>query len=117
MNKPRDPKGRYIRDNSQGLIKIATNLYEGWNTPTTNLVERNRRTHIGSSSRWRPKEFIGETIDSGEILVGSPNDPIFEEVQEGQPLEILNSLLVQKPNNTNFSLVGDPNFVNLIDPT
>ena len=30
-------------------------------------------------------------------------------------MEILNPPLVQKPHDTNFSLVGDPNFVNFID--
>ena len=117
MNIPGDSKGRYIRDNSQNLIKIPTNLYEWWNNPTTNSTERYQRTHIGSSSTWRPKDFIGETIDGEKILAGNPKDPIYEEVQEGQPLEILNPPLVHKLNNTTFSLVGDPNFVNFIDPT
>ena len=31
-------------------------------------------------------------------------------------MEILNPPLVQKPNNTTFSIVGDPNFINFIDP-
>ena len=75
-----------------------------------------QRTYIGCSSTWKPKDFIGETIDGEEILVGNPKDPSFEEVQEGQPLEILNPPLVQKPNDTTFLLVGDPNFVNFIDP-
>ena len=113
---PRDYKGRYFRTSSQNLIKIPTNLYGGWNTPITNSTERNKRTHIGSSSTWKPKDFIGETIDGEEIMAGNPKDPIPEEVQEGQPLEILNPPLVQKPNDTTFSLVGDPNFVNFIDP-
>ena len=80
MSRPRDYKGRYVRDNSQNLIKIPTNLYGGRNTPTTNSTERYQRTHIGSSSTWRPKYFIGETIDKEEILAGNPKDPIFEEV-------------------------------------
>ena len=46
-----------------------------------------------------------------------PKDPISEEVQEGQPLEILNPPLVHKPNKTTFSLVGDPKFVVFIDPS
>ena len=76
MNIPRDSKGRYVRDNSKNFIKIPTNLYGGWNTPTTNSTEWYRRTHIGSSSTWKPKYFIGETIDDEEILVGSRKDPI-----------------------------------------
>ena len=116
MNIPRDSNGRYVRTISKNLVKIPTNLYGGWNTPTNNSVERYRRTHIGSSSTWKPKEFIGETIDSEEILAGNIKDLIYEEVQEGQPLQILNPPLVQKPNDTTFSLVGDPNFINFIDP-
>ena len=117
MNRPRYYKGRYVRANSQNLIKIPTNLYRGRNTPTTNSTERYRKTHIGSSSSWRPKYFIGESIDREEILEGSPKVPIAEEILEGQPLETLKPPLVQKPNNTTFSLVGDPNFVDFIDPS
>ena len=115
MNIPRDSKGRYIRDNSENLIKIPTNLYRGKNTPTTNSAERYHTTHIGSSSTWKPKDFIGETIECEEILAGSPKDPIAEEIQEGQPFETLNPPLVKKPNDTTFSLVRDPNFINFID--
>ena len=32
-------------------------------------------------------------------------------------MEVLNPPLEKKPNDTTFSLVGDPNFVNFIDPT
>ena len=49
--------------------------------------------------------------------MGNPKYPISEEFQEGQPLETLNPPLVQKPNDTIFSIVGDPNFINFIDPT
>ena len=87
MNKPRDFKGIYIKMSSQNLIKIPINLYGGRNIPTTKSIERHLRTHIGSISTWKPKYFIGETIDGQEILVGSPKDPIDEEIQEGQPLE------------------------------
>ena len=78
MNRPRDSKGRYVRVNSQNLIIIHTDLYGGRKTPTTNSAERYRKTHIGSSSSWRPKYFIGETLDREEILVGIPKDPIAE---------------------------------------
>ena len=88
----------------------------GENTPTTNSTERYRRNYVGCISTWKPKYFIGETIDGEEILVGSPKDPIAEEIQEGQPLETFNPPLVQKPNDTTLSLVGDPNFINFIDP-
>ena len=45
-----------------------------------------------------------------------PKDPIPEEVQEDQPLRISNPPLVLNPNNTTFSLVGDPNFIEFVDP-
>ena len=80
MNRPIDSKGRYVRTSSQNLVKIPTNLYGGRNTPTTNSTERYQRTHIGSSSTWKPKEFIGETIDGEEILARNPKDPISKEV-------------------------------------
>ena len=108
--------GRYVRTSSQNLVKIPNNLNRGRNTPTTNLAERYRRTHIGHISTWKAKYFIGEAIEGEEILARSPKDPIAEEIQEGQPLETLNPPLVQKPNDTTFSLVGDPNFINFIDP-
>ena len=89
MNRLRDLRGRYVRTSSQNLVKIPTNLYGGRNTPTTNSAERYRRTHKGSSSTWKPKEFIRETIYGKEILEGSPKYPISEEIQEDQPLETL----------------------------
>ena len=106
MNILRDLRGRYVRTSSQKIVKIPTNLYGGQNTPTINSTERYRRTHIGSSSTWKPKEFIGEAIEDKEILTGSSKEPIPEEVLEGQPLEVLNPPLAQKPNDTTFSLVG-----------
>ena len=49
-------------------------------------------------------------------MKGGPKDPIPEEVQEDQPLEISNTPLVLNPINITFSLVGDPNFVDFVDP-
>ena len=43
-------------------------------------------------------------------------DPIPEEVQEDHPLETPSPPLVSNPINTTFSLVGDPNFVDFVDP-
>ena len=80
MNRPRDLKGRYVRTSSQNFVKIPTNIYEGHNTPTTNSVERYRKTDIGSSSSWKPK---GRAKEGRETLAGSSKDPIIEEVQEG----------------------------------
>ena len=117
MNRPRDSKGRYIRTSSQKSIKIPTNIYGGHATPTTNSFEKYWKTHVGSSSSWRPKgNLIGGAIEGREMLAGSSKDPIPEGFLEGQPLEALKPPLEKKPNDTNFSLVGDPNFVNFIYP-
>ena len=50
-------------------------------------------------------------------MEGDPKDPVPEEFQEDQPLETLGPPLVSNPINTTFSLVGDPNFVDFVDPT
>ena len=49
-------------------------------------------------------------------MVGVPKDLIPEEVKEDQPLEISNPPLVLNSNNTTFSLVGDSNFIEFVDP-
>ena len=45
-----------------------------------------------------------------------PKDPVPKEVQDDQPLETPIPPLVSNPINTTFSLVGDPNFVDFVDP-
>ena len=77
---------------------------------------------IGSSSTLKPKEtpleyLIGEAIEGEGTLAEGPKDPILEEVQEDQPLETHGPPLVSNPINTTFSLVGDPNFVDFVDPS
>ena len=80
MNRPRDLKGRYVRTSSQNFVKIPNKIYGGRNTPTTNLTERYRKTHVGSISSWKPK---GEVIENRETLAGSSSkDPIPEHVHE-----------------------------------
>ena len=81
MSRLRYFRGRYVRNSSQNLVKIPTNLYEGRNTPTTNSIERYQRRHMGSSSTWKPKDFIGEAIEGEEILARGPKDLISKEVQ------------------------------------
>ena len=49
-------------------------------------------------------------------MVEGPKDPIPKEVQEDQPLETPISPLVSNPINKTFSLIGDPNFVDFVDP-
>ena len=49
-------------------------------------------------------------------MAKGPKDPVTEEVQEDQPLETPRPPLLSNPINTTFSLVGDPNFVDFVDP-
>ena len=119
MRRLRDPQSRFVK--TRKLIEIPTNFHRGRNTLTTNLAERYRKTPIGSSSTQKPKETLSadltnEAIEGEGTLARGPKDLISEEIQEDQPLEISNPQLVLNPNNTTFSLVGDPNFVDFVDP-
>ena len=49
-------------------------------------------------------------------MAEGPKDLIPKEFQEDQPLETSNPPLVSNPINTTFSLVGDLNFVDFVDP-
>ena len=99
MRRIRDPHGRFVK--TRKLIEIPTNFYRGCNTPTTNSIERYRKTSVGSNSTLKPKDTLsgyltGEAIEGEGTLEGGPKDLIPEEVQEDQPL-------VLNPNNTTFS--------------
>ena len=115
----RDPQGIFV--NTGKLIEVPTNYHMGCNSPTTNSLERYRKTPIGSSSSLKPKETLSgyltrEAIEGEGTLEGGPKDLIPEEVQEDQPLQTSIPPLVSNPINTTFSLVGDPNFVDFVDP-
>ena len=49
-------------------------------------------------------------------MEGGPKDLIPKEVEEDQPLGTSNPPLTLNPNHTTFSLVGDLNFVDFVDP-
>jgi hypothetical protein len=109
MNKPRDPKGRYIKTKPKLLIKVPSNLFGGRNTPPINFAERYQK--VGDSSTQRAKKVseetkIGETIEQTietSAVVG----------HEALPIEPSS-----EPANTTFSFsppLGDTNFVDIID--
>ena len=119
MSRIRDPQGGFVK--TEKFIEVSTNYHRGRNSPTTNSPERYRKTHIGSSSTLKPKEIplediTGEAIEGEGTLVEGPKDPIPEEVQVDQPLETSSPPLDSNPINTTFSLVGDSNFVDFVDP-
>ena len=120
MSRLRDPQDRFV--NTSKIIEIPTKFYRGRNTPTTNSAERYWKTPIGNSSTLKPKEtFSGditrESIEGEGTLEGGPQDLIPEEFQEDRPLETSNPPLFLNPNNTTFSLVGDPKFIEFVDPS
>ena len=49
-------------------------------------------------------------------MAEGPKDPYPKEVQEDQPLETFSPPLVSNPINTTFSLAGDLDFVDFVDP-
>ena len=119
MSRLRDPQGIFVK--TRKLIEIPASYHRGRNYPTTNSLERYRRKPIGSSSTLKPKEslleyLIGEGIEGEGTLEKGPKDPVSQEFQEDQPLETSSPPLVSNPINTTFSLVGDPNFIEFVDP-
>ena len=120
MSRIRDPQGRFVK--SGKIIEVPTNYHRGRNSLTTNSPERYRKTPIGSSSTLKPKQSLleyltGEAIEGEGTLAEGPKDPVPKEVQEYQPLQTSIPPLVSNPINTTFSLVGDPNFIDFVDPT
>jgi hypothetical protein len=59
MNKPRDPKGRYIKTKPNLSTKVPSNLFRGRNTPPINSIGRYWK--VGVSSTQRAKEVSEET--------------------------------------------------------
>ena len=119
MSKLRYPQGIFV--NIGKLIEVPTNYRRGCNYPTTNSPERYRKMCVGSSYTLKPKEIpleylTGEAIEGEGTLAESRKDLVHEEVQEDQPLETPSPPLVSNPINTSLSLVGDPNFVDFVDP-
>ena len=119
MSRIRDPQGRFFK--TKKVIEVPTNYCRGRNSPTTNSSERYRNMPIGSSSTLKPKESLledltREAIEGEGTLAKCPKDHVPEEVQEDQPLETPIPPLVPNPINTKFSLVGDSNFVEFVDP-
>ena len=60
MSRLRDPQGRFVKTGK--LIEIPTNFRRGRNSPTTNSLERYRKTPIGSSSTLKPKDTLLQDI-------------------------------------------------------
>ena len=84
MSRIRDPQGRYVK--AIFFIEVSTNYRRGHNSPTNDSPKRYRKTPIGISSTFKPKEnpledITGEAIEGEGILAEGPKDSILEEVQ------------------------------------
>jgi hypothetical protein len=53
MNRPRDPKGRYIKSKSDLTTKVPSDLFGGRNIPLISSADQYRK--IGASSTQRAK--------------------------------------------------------------
>jgi len=109
MNKPRDPKGRYIRTSSHKPTNIPTNLYGG--ISTRRAQETLSEAHSGETIEKPEEPENRETLP-----VNSQENIEVEPQPEERSLEPLETPPITKPNDTTFSLVGDSNFVDIIDP-
>ena len=67
MNKPRDPKGRYIKTILKLLTKVPSNLFGGRNTTSIKYVERYHKVQVGDSLIQKDKNVLEET-KTGETI-------------------------------------------------
>jgi hypothetical protein len=116
MNKPRDPKGRYVKTNPKLPTKVPSKLFGGRNTPSINSAERYQKVQVGDRSTHKAKEVSVETRTE-ETIEHKIETPTIER-KEVKPLEPSN-FSSSKPTNTTFSFLppsGDSNFIDIIDP-
>jgi hypothetical protein len=74
MNRPRDPKGRYIKSKSDLSTKVPSNLFGGRNIPLINFVDR-----------YQKKRASYTTF----AFTPPPGDPNFEDIIDPEHVNIL----------------------------
>jgi hypothetical protein len=110
MNRPRDPKGRYIKSKSDLSTKVPSDLFGGRDVPLIKSADRYQKT--GASSTQRDKVVSEETNTWSTIEQEIEASIILG--QEARPLKPS-----AEPNNTTFAFTPpprDPNFEDIIDP-
>jgi hypothetical protein len=110
MNRPRDPKGRYIKSKSDLSTKVPSNIFGGRDIPLIKSVDRYRKTRASSTQR---DKIVSEETNTGSTIEQEIEESIILG-QEAIPLEPS-----AEPNNTTFDFTpppGDPNFEDIIDP-
>ena len=65
MNKPRDPKGRYIKTKPIFLTKVPSDLFGGRNTPLINSIDRYRKVGVISNQRAK---VVSEETNTGSSI-------------------------------------------------
>jgi hypothetical protein len=65
MNRPRDPKGRYIKSKSDLSTKVPFDLFGGRDIPLIKSADRYRKT--GASSTQRDK-VVSEETNTGSTI-------------------------------------------------
>jgi hypothetical protein len=111
MNRPRDPKGSYIKSKSDLSTKVPSDLFGGRDVPLIKSVDRYKKK-IGASSTQRAKIVYEETNTRSTIEQEIEASIILG--QEARPLKPS-----AKQNNTTFDFTpppGNPNFEDIIDP-
>jgi hypothetical protein len=76
MNRPRDPKGRYIKSKSNLSTKVPSNLFGGRDVPLIKSADRYQKTGASSTQRAKivsEETNIGRTIEQeieASIILG-----------------------------------------------
>jgi hypothetical protein len=83
INKPRDPKRRYIKSKSDLSTKVPFDLFGGRNIPLIKSANRYRKT--GASSTQRAK-IVSQGTNTGSTIEQEIEAPILLG-QEARPLE------------------------------
>jgi hypothetical protein len=110
MNKPRDPKDRYIKSKSDLSTKVPSNLFGGRNVPITSFIDQYQKTRAISTQRGK----VVSEVTKSESTIEQKIEPSVILGQEERPLEPF-----AEPNNTTFVFLPpsrDPKFEDIIDP-
>jgi hypothetical protein len=108
MNRPRYPKGRYVKSKSNLSTKVPSDLFGGRSVPLISSTDRCRKTKASSTQRAK---VVSEETNTGSTIEQEIEASIILR-QEARPLEPS-----AEPNNTTFYFTppsGDPKFVDII---
>jgi len=83
VNKPKDPKGRYVKSKSDLSTKVPSDLFGGRNVPLINSIDRYRKTEASSTQRDKvvseenkTRSTIEQKIEASVILGQEERPPM-----------------------------------------